>query len=150
MRRTFVLNEKIIENDRIDVVEQKAGTAIKIFTRQVEEARIAGYKEIVCIAARDHNLAGYYVWARAGFILKQDGQDDMNNHLRLMKFPGTETAPHMIVLNPDYREWWKENGISWEGIFDLSENSESIQILEKYNKEKAEKEETEKNYKEGE
>lgn len=150
MRRTFVLHEKIIENDRIDIIEQKAGTAIKIFARQVEEARNAGYKEIVCIAARDQNLVGYYVWARAGFILKPDGQEDMNNHLKSMKFPGTETAPHMIVLNPDYREWWKENGISWEGAFDLSENSESLQILEKYIKEKAEQEATKKNYKAGE
>jgi hypothetical protein len=60
----------------------------------------------------------------------------LKTYLKLRGYTGKEVMPHKIVLDDEGQQWWKENGTTWEGEFDLSDNSESMRILENYIAEK--------------
>ena len=104
LKRTFQIADKVIENDRFDVDTsiQNQGHGLAVFAEQVREARKAGYKIIKVIAAKNLPLVvGHYVWARMGFSPDgEDEQQDIEDHLKLTGFKGTEMQPQQIVANP--------------------------------------------------
>ncbi len=135
LRRTFLPEEMVVENDRIEILTPNKKIGPKIFARQVEHCSERGFKAITCIAAHVP-FNGYYTWARFGYIMDEEMQPEMDRHLKERHFKGSERTPHEIVLNPAYRKWWKKNGIGWTGTFSLTDGSESLRIFEQYKKEK--------------
>lgn len=136
LRRTLLLEVHEIENDRIEIKNQAEGTGLKIFYEQVQQAKALGFKQISCIAAKSEEMNGHYTWARVGYIISEEDKEDIENYLRNCGYRGEMKEPHKIVLDPEYKDWWKTNGITWTGIFSLDDNSESMEILINYFNEK--------------
>jgi hypothetical protein len=87
--------------------------------------------KIVTYASRaaSLNTVGYYVWPRLGY----DGTIPLN----LRKDLPPEFKDYNLVSDfmktKEGREWWREHGASFTGIFDKN----SLEILEQYIQEKA-------------
>lgn len=123
----------------IDESMQGKGIGTKALANQVKVAVSKGYSMILLEASgeRQSTHKGYYVWARLGF----DGPLD-----KAYKFekgsdyhiPEHDTAERVsdLMRTERGREWWKQNGGTWSGTFDLSPGSLSRRVLSNYLKEK--------------
>jgi GNAT superfamily N-acetyltransferase len=99
---------------RLDDEYQGQGIGTKAFALQVESAVKHGFEEIHATCERGDGWNGYYTWARLGF----DG-----------RFIGESV--HDLMMKHG-REWWKENGRTFHGTFDLSEGSISRRVFDGY------------------
>jgi hypothetical protein len=122
------------------------GMGTRIFATQVSQAHAAGISKIKCEAFRSESepsWVGYKVWPRLGY----DGQasfltsvpDDLQKKMKDKGFKKPWKVSHFLQVEGG-REWWDENGNSFEAEFDLAEDSLSMQVLGAYLAAKAEKE----------
>lgn len=130
----------IVYND--DFYAKKTGTGIgtRVLNRQVQEAAEAGLEEIHCTAAgkkgREEN--GYYTWPRLGYdgdipervMDKLVLQKDSPYHGK--KFEEVPRNVSGLMRTREGREWWRDNGHTFQAKFDLSEGSLSRRILDEY------------------
>lgn len=130
-RRT-IEKDKII-NDSIEIKKTGQGLGTKIFSEQVEYAKSAGFKLIETSATRGHEVNGYYTWARLGYDAKlpmmYGGKPIKSAAQQIV--PGAERVSD-LMKSPEGRSWWKEHGVSFEGEFDLSDNSLGLKVLREY------------------
>ncbi len=109
--------------------ETHKGVGFRVLSDIVDAATDRDFSHIGLEAAREeannpvNNMNGYYTWARLGFDGKVDGPNGKVKVSELMK---TKSG----------REWWLENGDSFNGEFDLSVGSLSSRVLKAYRKEK--------------
>lgn len=136
MSRTYMLEVNEVENNRFEVRNTNEGVGRLIFARQITELKNTKFAKITCIAAKSEAWNGYYTWARFGFIIDEDEIQDIIDYLAKVQYQCMEHQPHKIVLDPNHKEWWRLNGITWTGTFDLTEGSESMNIFKNYLKEK--------------
>lgn len=124
-----------IENEFIKIYPPGTGLGSEIFASQVAFAKESGVDYIKCHAAKEGGYNGYYTWPRFGYDAYIDELGD--EHIALQskieqEFPGAETVLD-IMKTKKGRDWWKENGVDIvDARFDLSEESQSVKILEAY------------------
>ena len=121
----------VIVNDRFHVHAkrlQRKGLGLKIFHRQVDNARSLGIARIETLAGRRADENGYYTWPRFGF----DGPipKELRPHLP-PQFQHARTILDLIETKPG-RQWWRDHGRTIEVHFDLSPHSRSQQVFHQY------------------
>lgn len=151
MERIFDKADSLVINNyfKIDNSSKYKGRGTEIFTRQVEELRSQGYKAMETNAAGSGKknkqgaaggYNGFYTWARLGYspnafshnayikpILAQYNMEYITDYKTLNE----------LVATKDGQRYWKHNGVSWSGEFDLTEGSENHKNLKAYNDAKA-------------
>lgn len=124
-------------------VDQGKGIGLSVFARQVEAARAAGVKEIVCLAARSFGdeYVGYAVWPKFGY----DGPIP-----RAVKEAIAVALPHAaadiqsavnvsdLMRTAEGRAAWIEHGTSFEAKFTITPDKSSLSeaVLDAYIKSK--------------
>lgn len=137
MTRTIDTNNKIIHND-LFVIKSKKYDGSDVFTAQVEKARKQGYTKIVTEAAGKSmnsgtKFNGYYTWLRLGY--KPNAKTDAKFTERFNRQTGSNIKSITELMHSESgRAWWKKNGNTFKGEFDLNPNSESSKVLNNYNK----------------
>lgn len=132
------LDKTIIENDIITIKEGSRGTGIgtDIFNRQVHFAANAGIEYIKCKATKGSrlNANGYYTWPRLGYDgpLSESIAKKAKRKLGIIAKNVSD-----LMRTEDGRQFWKENGSTFDAKFDLKEGSQSRRVLDAYVKERA-------------
>lgn len=129
-------DELIVENLYVELPSSQQGKGIgsQMFSEQVAACKAAGVKHIECTAFRDEEHNGHYSWPRMGYDaplfahMKKGMPVDLAQAGSVLQLMATEKG----------REWWKENGQTIpKAIFDLTDNSPSMQIHKAYLEERA-------------
>ena len=107
---------------------RRRGLGLRIFHRQLENAKTLGIRRIETIAGRRDGENGYYTWPRFGF----DGPlpEKIKEKLPL----GLEHAHSVLDLIDceKGRLWWREHGDTIDVAFDVAEGSRSRKVFERY------------------
>ena len=116
------------------------GTGTKIFTNQVAQFKKLGFQHLLVHAAgskSDPIYNGYYTWARLGYQF-QDSNYTNNMIKRAQDYSDDEQVKSVKSLSqmmsfPAGRQFWKEHGFPFSGVFNLADGSSSMRTLEQYN-----------------
>ena len=110
------------------------GVGTRVLAHQVREAQALGVRDIIAEAAGAPNggLNGYYTWARLGF----DGPIPPQVAARLPTRFRWATSALDLIEAPGGAEWWKANGRTYWGTFDVREGSRSLRVLWGYTRER--------------
>ncbi len=100
---------------------QRKGLGLRVFHRQLENARLLGVGRIETTAGRSRDENGYYTWPRFGF----DGA--LPAKIKLNLPPGLEDARTVLDLMEceTGRLWWKGHGVTIRVVFDVADGSRS-------------------------
>lgn len=143
--RKLFLDNMTIENAAFDMDDKHRGQGLgsQMFNAQVQNAVMLGFNQITTEAARSEHQNGYYTWARLGYDAELDDAFQMYDR-------DAEYAKERITLRDEAtddhdafyvsdlmktqkgRDWWKKNGVTFEGKFDLSYGSQSRRVLDAY------------------
>jgi hypothetical protein len=134
--------EGYIENSEFTAKTTGTGLGSKVFSAQVEEAAASGYREIRTFAMRSSGYNGYWTWALFGYnaplseifyesSVTKEG-DVVYNALKKLGVDPVNGSLHDIMSTQEGRDWWQANGKSFNGVFDLSEDSKHREILNGY------------------
>ncbi|HEX2907419.1 MAG TPA: hypothetical protein VHO69_11195 [Phototrophicaceae bacterium] len=133
-----VNNVLYLYNDFFATTEKGTGIGAEYFYNEVQAAARAGIGYIKVYAAGDRHsetFNGYYTWARFGY----DAELDSINPFLQRKIPaalGNPETMQQLMATKAGRDWWKEHGQSWDGAFDLRDDSLSRRVLENYMQER--------------
>jgi hypothetical protein len=149
MTRIIDEKTKIIDNKyfKIKSKEDADGNPIpntafysgnEVFKEQVETAIKNGFKRMITHAAGskdDKEYNGYYTWARLGYEPKKTDRK-VNKVIELFNKKYNQDAKSLrdVMDTKSGRDYWKDNGVDFEGTFDLNPNSYSVKTLRKYKK----------------
>lgn len=115
------------------------GVGTRAFVHQVHHAINNGYASIGMEASGnlvDPYNNGYYTWGRLGVDAPIGSVEDRKvQQLVKYEYPGAKKISD-ILHSPGGVSWWKSNGSSFSGTFDLRRNSHSRKILAHYLREK--------------
>lgn len=115
----------------VDSSKQSKGVGAEIFFAQVEASARAKFDSISVTAARGGGMNGFYTWARFGYDAPiSELSSELRNSVR-QKFPDAQRVSD-LMKSKQGRDWWKQNGSTWKGKFDLSKNSEGRKRLRNY------------------
>lgn len=142
--RTIDFNNGVISNDLMDVFDEDEFTGTTLFLFQVQYARKKGFHELRTQAqSREYDTGvagkewdGYYRWARVGYQMYDPAQLKRLNEL-LQQGKRSEKTLGELVLSLDNDEgytFWKKAAVdfTWDGKFELKDNSVSMTHLRKY------------------
>jgi len=107
---------------------QRNGLGLRIFRRQLAQAKALGIRRIDVTAGRSRVENGYYTWPRFG----------MNGPLPVAVKrtlpPGLHSARTVLDLTESEpgRWWWKAHGCCVELAFDLAEGSRCWRVFNQY------------------
>lgn len=127
----------MVQNEYIEIGKNKRGQGLgsRLFVNEVSNAIKAGLKVITGTAERGEGFNGYYTWPRLGYDANVDEMDDEIQNKIHSEFPEAKTIQDLYKTK-EGRDWWKANGSAIGVAFDLSDGSESRQILAAYIKER--------------
>jgi ADP-ribosyltransferase exoenzyme len=124
------------------------GIGTQIFTTQVYNSKKAGVYRFLTDAGKAEpnedypkGMNGYYTWPRLGYNGSLDDLDIDHDSLRetfpdvfgdLNAFQIHDKTIQDIMKLPGGPEWWKDNGTSFTGGFNLQDDSDSMKILNAY------------------
>ncbi len=141
MQRAFYVTasgKRVISNDifKVNPAAQGKGLGSKVFARQVEEARKAGFDQIRTEAAGEASNPkwnGYYTWARMGY------DAPLPKEFRQSLPPEHKDATRIsdLMMTPAGRDYWKAKGSTTKMTFDLNPDSVSSKIHAAYLAERA-------------
>jgi hypothetical protein len=138
---------KFNDDGKVDMLEfilspdldKGQGKGSEIFSNQVKSFKEKGFKKLLTTAAKSDVYNGYYTWARLGYDMSDDWHKnalkDVLEDSKIKDFKNIESLPELMSFQKG-RDFWKKNGFKFEGEFDLSDNSQSMFILNKYMEEK--------------
>jgi hypothetical protein len=123
--RTAVYNEFMrVRDDAPD------GVGTRILMHQVRAARTLGVAYVAADAEGSPfgTLNGYYTWARLGF------NGEIPSSVRAKMPPTLRDALDLLDLmdRPGGAAWWKANGRTFYGVFELRDGSRSVKTLDDY------------------
>ncbi len=123
-----------LKNDILEMAqgETSKGLGTRVFATQVEQATKLDVKYIETLASGDPQSTrynGYYTWARLGY--DGDTTFQVREAAELAGF-GRPKLVSEILSQEGGAAWWKANGTSFDGVFDLTEGARSQRILSKY------------------
>lgn len=126
----MLVNEQVILYD-----DAPRGLGTKMLMAQAEAARSLGIEKIKTHAARGKDMVGYYVWPRLGYHggLPPDVHSQLFDDIAAGKLSEDFYAVfdvHQLMLTPEGREWWKENGKGFDAVFNVQ--GDSYDILKAY------------------
>lgn len=123
---------------RIDDNSKFKGKGANLFSNQVNSLTENGYKKISTMAARGVIYNGYYTWSRLGYLPPESIVSkyigDFNNQNNTSVKDWGE-----FMSTKQGQEFWKKNGVGFDGIFDLSNESYSQNNLRNYIEQKSKK-----------
>jgi hypothetical protein len=121
-----------IRNESLETTQPGVGR--EILRDQIREARKTGVKQITTFAAKmgadGKKFNGYYTWARYGYDADLTALPGGGKAVR-KEFPNAKTVSDVMATEQG-RKWWKENGSSFNGTFDLDPKSRSMKIFNGY------------------
>ena len=127
----FILNPDINKGE---------GKGSEIFFNQVNSFKKKGYRKLETFAAMGETYNGYYTWARLGYEMREGslGRAKFKSRISEAEDENIKSVNSLseLMTFSEGRSWWKENGVQFNGEFDLSDNSKSMFILNKYMEEK--------------
>jgi hypothetical protein len=137
--KTVEMNEFILNPD----LDKSKGTGSNIFFNQVNSFKKLGFEKLKTHAAKSNLYNGYYTWARLGYdfedIKSYDGSKrqfiDLIAGSNDKEIKDVKSLPELMSFKKG-RDFWIKNGKEFHGEFDLSNNSQSMFILNTYIKEK--------------
>lgn len=119
---------KVLHNEEMRIDDKGRGIGLRVFERQVRQAQALGVSHMETVAARSSNANGYYTWAVFGY----NGEVPEAAARRLPpSLSGAQTI-HDILRTQAGRDWWRQNGTTFEGRFDLKPGSENMVALARY------------------
>jgi hypothetical protein len=131
IERELFWNERFIDNKLLSVFSTGRGTGTIILINEIIQARKLGITHLKVSAAKNERFNGYYTWARLGYSI--DSPDDQEQFDELISNHGrSEKSMIELMQTEDGRDFWRQNGFWWQGIFDLSRESENIQAINNY------------------
>lgn len=118
----------VIDGMHIRGSMRQRGLGLRIFARQLDTARDLGVTRIETTAGRRTTENGYYTWPRFGF----DGP--LPRRLRRCLPLGLDRAQNVLDLMecPKGRLWWRAYGISIRLTFDMTTQSRSWTVFQRY------------------
>jgi len=134
LHRTINFRLGVIFNDKMVVYEKDNHIGTSLFLNQVKYARLANFRKLATTAVAPDGIDewdGYYRWARLGY--QMNDRNDIEDLLEMLRyFPHPVKDLSELVLSESGYKFWKENGFTWTGDFDLRDESKSMLHLEKY------------------
>jgi hypothetical protein len=129
------MNELLLNPD----IDKSKGIGTQIFNNQIRNFKEKGFKTVKTTAAKSNIYNGYYTWARLGYNI--DNITEKRHFEELMQGSGDKDFEDIwslseLMLTEKGRKFWRENGFQFDGRFELSDDSESMFILNEYIKEK--------------
>ena len=114
-----ILYKDILYLDSMLIAPEHQGKneGTKQFAKIVDIAKAKGLRAIEMDAARDDDLNGYYTWARLGVGGKVPAELQAGARKALGRKYEVDITD--LMLNPAGREWWREHGDSYDGVFTL-------------------------------
>jgi hypothetical protein len=108
-------------HDNFDLEETGTGLGARIFAESVDNYVALGLTRIETFAAGHPGSGtnGYYTWPRLGFEAEIEG-------------PNGNQPVSDLMRSQAGRDWWKTHGHGFDGTFDLSDGSESREVLAEY------------------
>lgn len=129
VRRVGVDLVIIIEGFHIQIRSmQRKGLGLRVFHRQLENAKALGVARIEAIAGRRDDENGYYTWPRFGFDGPLPGKVKRNLPLGL---EGVRTVLDLMQCEKG-RRWWRRHGCTIRVAFDLADFSRSGEAFQRY------------------
>jgi GNAT superfamily N-acetyltransferase len=104
------------------------GVGTLVIGKSMTQAQILGFRSVELNAGGPPSLNGYYTWARLGF----DAPIPPEISRILPLGWGNSTRISDILKRPGGKEWWRQNGIGFDGSFNLSPGSLSWDVLNGY------------------
>lgn len=107
---------------------QRNGLGLRIFRRQLAQAKALGIRRIEVTAGRSRVENGYYTWPRFGM------NGPLPAEIRRALPPGLRSARSVLDLTESEpgRWWWKAHGTTVELAFDLSDGSRCWRVFHQY------------------
>jgi len=107
---------------------QRQGLGLRVFHRQLENAKMLGVTRIEADAGRRAGENGYYTWPRFGFdgLLPSDVWRDLPPAMK-----GMRSVLDLMACQPG-RQWWKRHGRTIPVAFDVARGSRSRQVFDRY------------------
>ena len=109
------------------------GLGLRVFTKQLHQAKRMGARRIDTTAGRNPGENGYYTWPRFGFDAM------LPFEIRPSLPPDLRHAQTVLDLmeSEEGRTWWRQHGTAIEASFDLADHSRSWQVFQRYRAERA-------------
>jgi hypothetical protein len=135
MSRSFYKGSDAVENIGLTVKNKSKYNGTEILKKQVDSLKGTKYKSIETVADKRDNVNGYYTWLRLGY--KPDADTNRKYTEKANDALGTNISSITeLMYSQEGRDWWKNNGGAFNGVFDLTENSYSMETLDEYVKNK--------------
>ncbi len=130
IERQIYPEDNFIDNVLMKVFKQGKGIGTKAFINQVIEARYLGYKFLQVSAFKSDGWNGFYTWARLGYSMLSSSQSRFDK-LMLVNNRSEQNIVELMKTE-EGRAFWKKNGFTWAGKFDLADRSENMNALYSY------------------
>lgn len=136
IKRTIDFQRRTIRNEEIQLQVKGLRIGTNVFINQVNEARKLSFNLFLTNAAggSDYwpltNWDGYKVWVKYGYMMNKYYQKKYD--LWRKTFGLKEKTLNELYTKKTNYHLWEMHGFSWEGMFDLTDKSNSIKYLKKY------------------
>lgn len=132
--RSLFFGHKIIQNDRLIVMESRRGIGKILFHQQLEAARKFQFERITLMATGGDitggDWIGHYVWGRFGFSMHKDEINSFRDWQEIYSCTG-ETIFEMLKT-PDSKKKWFRDGYTWDGYFLTNPRSQNSKDFLEY------------------
>jgi hypothetical protein len=121
---------------------QHEGLGTKCFVNILNSAKENNFDEIILEAARADGYNGYYTWARFGFDFnpkyERFEKPIFDELVSTSKFKEIKESTNLkeLMSTEKGRDFWKENGFQYHGIFNVEKDSQGF--MDYFNKKFAE------------
>lgn len=133
IHRVFLFNEKNLVNLSMDVKAKGQGIGTKLLNNSVQtllDSKTLDRIQTEAAGAFEQKYNGYYTWAKLGY--NHIDPEEFKDLVKDSPFKDTKDLTELIYKTEGGEKWWKENGETFQGQFDLKSNSRSVGILNKY------------------
>jgi hypothetical protein len=130
VERQIFPEDRFIDNLLMKTFKQGKGIGTNAFVNQVIEARNLGYKFLQVSAFKSDGWNGFYTWARLGYSMLSSSQNRFDN--LMLAYSRSEQSIVELMKTEEGRAFWKRNGFTWAGKFDLADRSENMNALYSY------------------
>jgi len=114
---------------------QGQGLGAQIFGDEVQTLSSLGVKYIATGASRLEGYNGYWTWARFGYLGELPDRQLLLDAVARGDLPqsfASYTTVQELMMSPEGQAWWKANGATWQGKFDLAPDSLSMRLFRQY------------------
>jgi hypothetical protein len=141
MRIINPLNNKIMRKTNAQMIEiiRKRGYTCDLSydnerwvvgcRRYVVAFKKRGYKTLHAYAIRSETYNGYNTWSKLGYELDDSGPENEFCWDLLKKMGFNSLTQFATKVSSEQRDEWRKAKCSFHGVFDLSDDSKSLEVL---------------------